>query len=80
MVLKGAEPITCRPGELLSPIDFNAAEEKLKSKTMHEPSRRAISWCLYPKVIEDFLEHREEYADISQMETHVFFMGMRPAK
>ncbi len=81
VVLKGAEPITCRPGELLEPVDFVAVEEKLRTKTAHEPSRRAVlSWCLYPKVIEDFLEHRDEYADISHMDSHVFFMGMRPGE
>lgn len=81
VVLKGAEPITCRPGELLEPIDFDAVEAQLRNRILHEPSHRSVlSYCLYPKVIEDFLVHREEYADISHMDTHVFFMGMLPGE
>lgn len=30
VVLKGETPITCRPGELLLPMDFDAARERLK--------------------------------------------------
>lgn len=31
IVLKGEKPITCRPGELLEPVDFEKAKKKLKS-------------------------------------------------
>ena len=30
VVLKGEEPITCRPGELLEPIDFEKAREEVQ--------------------------------------------------
>ena len=30
VVLRGEEPVTCRPGELLPPMDFEAARERLK--------------------------------------------------
>ena len=35
-----------------------------------------ISWCLYPKVVEDFYRHRQEYGYIMRMGSHVFFNGM----
>ncbi len=78
IVLKGEEPITCRPGELLEPVDFEAVKVKLKEElAVEEPDMKSIlSYCLYPKVLEDYLRHREEYSDISRMDTHVFFQGL----
>ena len=38
--------------------------------------RTVISWCLYPKVVEEFCRHRKEYGYIMRMGSHVFFNGM----
>ncbi|MGI6226255.1 MAG: pyruvate carboxylase, partial [Peptococcales bacterium] len=79
VVLKGEEPITCRPGELLEPVDFEAIKLKLRNELGIEPTRKAVlSYCLYPRVLEDFLKHQEEYSDISRMDTNVFFQGLEP--
>ena len=76
VVLKGKKPITCRPGELLPPVDFEEARRQI-AKYDPEPTMRAlISWCLYPKVLEDYFEHRREYGYIMRMGSHVFFHGM----
>ncbi len=76
VVLKGEEPITCRPGELLPPVDFEAAKKHL-SQFVQEPNQRmVISWCFYPKVVEDFLKAREEYGYITRLGSHVFFHGL----
>jgi len=81
VVLKGEAPITCRPGELLPPVDFDQVFVQLSEKLKREPtSRDMIGWCLYPKVLEDFIKYRHENADISRMETSVFFMGMVPGE
>ncbi len=81
VVLKGEEPITCRPGELLESVDFEAVKNKLTDLLGHEPNWRSVlSYCLYPRVIEDYLKHREEYADISRMDTDVFFLGLDPGE
>lgn len=75
-MLKGREPITCRPGLMLEPVDFEAARKKLEA-IQPAPSRRdLISWCLYPKVMEDYFRHRREYGYIMRMSSHVFFSGM----
>ena len=77
VVLKGEEPITCRPGELLPPIDFEAVREKLQTMTKDPINMRAIlSYCLYPKVYEEYRSHRQEYGYIMRMGSHVFFNGM----
>jgi len=77
VVLKGEEPITCRPGELLPPVDFEALREELKALTGDEPDTTSlISYAMYPKVFEEFLLHRKEYGYITRMGSHVFFNGM----
>ena len=76
VVLKGEEPITCRPGELLEPIDFEKAREEVRKFYPDASDHNVISWCLYPKVVEDFYRHRQEYGYIMRMGSHVFFNGM----
>ncbi len=76
VVLKGETPITCRPGELLEPIDFDKALEEVRKFYPDADQHNVISWCLYPKVVEDFYRHREEYGYIMRMGSHVFFNGM----
>lgn len=76
IVLKGEKPITCRPGELLPPVDFEAARKEVEKFYPNPSDRTVISWCLYPKVVEDFCRHRQEYGYIMRMGSHVFFKGM----
>ena len=76
VVLKGEAPITCRPGELLEPIDFDKAREEVRKFYPEADDHNVISWCLYPKVVEDFYRHRQEYGYIMRMGSHVFFNGM----
>ena len=76
VVLKGEKPITCRPGELLEPIDFEKAREEVRKFYPDASDHNVISWCLYPKVVEDFYRHRQEYGYIMRMGSHVFFNGM----
>ena len=103
IVLKGEKPITCRPGELLPPADFDSARahlkkmmgdmikisrkdaeklrEALETKSNGDPTDRAvISWCLYPKVYEEFIQKRREYGYISRLGSHIFFHGMAPGE
>ena len=79
VVLKGEAPITCRPGELLPPVDFEAVEKKMRAFMGDDRiNRRAmVSYCLYPKVYEEYRKHRKEYGYIMRMGSHVFFNGMR---
>ena len=76
VVLKGEKPITCRPGELLPPVDFAAARKEVEKFYPDCSDRTVVSWCLYPKVVEEFCRHRQEYGYITRMGSHVFFDGM----
>lgn len=78
VVLKGEEPLTGRPGETLPDIDFDEVREKMAPFMQGELiNRRAmLSYCLYPKVYEEYRAHRKEYGYIMRMGSHVFFNGM----
>jgi pyruvate carboxylase len=81
VVLKGEEPITCRPGELLAPMDFAKVGQDLASKYNWQANNQdIISWCLYPKVMEDYIKYSQDFTDISRMDSAVFFMGMLPGE
>jgi pyruvate carboxylase len=76
IVLKGEEPITCRPGELLPPVDFADAKKQVEKFLPNPSDQMVISWCLYPKVVEEYCRHRQEYGYIMRMGSHVFFNGL----
>ncbi|MGI5978458.1 MAG: pyruvate carboxylase [Oscillospiraceae bacterium] len=78
VVLKGEKPITCRPGEILDPIDFDAVYKEMEPfMNGEEINRRAmLSYCLYPKVYKEYRQHRKEYGYLMRMGSHVFFNGM----
>lgn len=77
LVLKGEKPITCRPGEILEPEDFDKIEKYLQEKYQKEPSKKEIlSYALYPKVYEEYLHAREKYGDVTRMGSDIFFHGL----
>lgn len=76
VVLKGKEPITCRPGELLEPVDFEAKKREMAAFTPNPTWRAVLSYCLYPKVLEDFVKKQKEYGYIMRLGSHVFFHGL----
>ena len=77
VVLKGEEPITVRPGELLPPENFDKDREYLKEKYKYEPTNKdLLSYALYPDVFEDYLKFVDEYGDVSRMGSDVFFHGL----
>jgi pyruvate carboxylase len=81
IILKGAQPITCRPGELLEPVDFEEEKLKLEEKLGHRVDDKAlISAILYPNVFPEFDQHRQDYSDISVIPTPIFFYGLEPGQ
>ncbi len=76
VVLKGKEPITCRPGELLEPVDFEAKKREMQTFDPDPSWRAVLSYCLYPKVVEDFVKSQKEYGYIMRLGSHVFFHGL----
>jgi len=78
IILKGREPITVRPGELLEPVDFEQIKRELYDKLGREVTDfDAIAYALYPKVFLEYADTVEKYGDISVLDTPTFLYGMR---
>ena len=83
IVLKDIEPLTDRPGKSLPPIDFESIKKHLVEKYNYGDkseevmNQKAISYALYPKVYEDYCEHFQMYNDVTRLESHVYFYGLR---
>lgn len=81
IILKGEEPISCRPGELLEPVDFDEERLKVEAKVGHPVDDKGlISYILYPHVFPEFDRHRQEYSDTSVIPTPIFFYGLEPGQ
>ncbi|RDY22747.1 pyruvate carboxylase [Romboutsia maritimum] len=78
IVLKGEKAINVRPGILIPSEDFNKIKKHLDYEfNMDSNIRNILSYILYPKVYEDYLRHLQDYNDISKLESHVYFYGLR---
>jgi pyruvate carboxylase len=78
VILKGREPITVRPGELLDDVDFDKLKEKLfKDLDRQVTSFDAIAYALYPKVFKEYNQMVDIFGDISVLDTPTFLYGMR---
>ncbi|MGB3851852.1 MAG: pyruvate carboxylase subunit B, partial [Tunicatimonas sp.] len=78
IVLKGEEPMQGRPNEQLEPIDFDREFDEFQER--FDDDRTLLdfmSFKLYPKVYEDFYNHRKVYGDMSALPTPAFFYGMQ---
>ena len=77
VVLKGKEPITCRPGELLEPEDFEAIRKKLQDELALEGTdREVISYAIYPKVFEDYVKSIRKDGNFRYMGSDIFFHSL----
>lgn len=78
VVLKGEPAITARPGSLLPSEDFDAIREHIKNDLgIENPTQRqALSYALYPKVFDDYVNHVKDFNDVSELESDVFFYGL----
>ena len=76
-ILKDTKAIKGRPGSSLKPVNFKTLAEKVKQITGKPPSQRdVLSYVMYPKVFEDYIAHRKQFADTSRLPTPVYFYGL----
>ncbi len=77
--LKGAKPITVRPGSLLAAADLAAGRKEAEEKVGRTLSEQEFaSWLMYPKVFSDFAAAQETYGPVSVLPTPTYFYGMKP--
>ncbi|WP_425060308.1 Pyruvate carboxylase [Sporomusa carbonis] len=79
IILKGKEPITKRPGEMLEAVNFSEIRETLNN-TLHRPvnAQDVLAYSLYPKVFLDWANFTATYGDVSVLDTATFFHGLKP--
>ncbi|UII57271.1 pyruvate carboxylase [Cytobacillus spongiae] len=78
VILKGREPITVRPGELLDDVDFDALRETLFNELGRQvTSHEVIAYALYPKVFMDYIKTVDQFGDVSVLDTPTFLYGLR---
>jgi pyruvate carboxylase len=78
-VLKGAQPLKVRPGEVLPPIDLAQARAELHRKTWRETTDEEFaSYLMYPKVFLDYMQARQNYGQVTVLPTPMFFYGLEP--
>ncbi len=76
-VLKGAEPLTVRPGSLLADRDLAAALAEASEAAGRALSQAELaSWLMYPKVFTDFAKTEREYGPVAALPTPVYFYGL----
>ncbi|GAC1303758.1 MAG: pyruvate carboxylase [Vulcanimicrobiaceae bacterium] len=76
-VLKGAAPLTQRPGATLEPLDLAAARVEAEGLVGRELTDRDFaSYLMYPAVYVEFAKHQSTYGNVDNLETPVFFYGM----
>jgi pyruvate carboxylase len=81
IILKGEKPITCRPGELLEPVDFEEERRLVEAKVKHPvDDKRLMSYLLYPHIYPEFDRHLQTYSDTSVIPTPIFFYGLEPGQ
>ena len=80
-ILKGEEPIDCRPGELLEPIDLDATKKTVED-AIERPidDQQLMSYVMYPHVYMDYIKHRKACFDVSLLPTPVFLYGLEPGQ
>jgi pyruvate carboxylase len=81
VVLKGQEPISCRPGELLEPADLEAERKKAEARVGHAVGDpQLVSYLLYPSVFAEYDRHRQDYSDTAVIPTPQFLYGLAPGQ
>ncbi len=80
-VLKGAPPLTRRPGADLPPVDLDAERAKIQQKLSRPVTDEDLaSYLMYPKVWLDYAAERAQYGDVGILPSAVFFYGMEPGQ
>jgi len=78
LVLKDEKPITCRPGMLLSPENFDDLRKDLTDQfEMEFTEKDLVSYALYPKVFKEYVKYIIEHGDLSNLGSDVYFHGLR---
>ncbi|CAF1935597.1 unnamed protein product [Rotaria magnacalcarata] len=76
-ILKGKKKIDGRPGADSKSLDFDKIEEELKNKFGDDIIRKCdvISYVMFPKVLEEYIDFKKQYGPVDLYPTRIFFVG-----
>lgn len=78
VILKGATPLTVRPGSLAKPVDFGAVRAELIAAGLPAPTEEEVlSAILYPAVFKQYLSDQRQYGPVAVLDSPTYFQGMR---
>ncbi|CAF4955327.1 unnamed protein product, partial [Rotaria magnacalcarata] len=66
-----------RPGADSKSLDFDKIEEELKNKFGDDIIRKCdvISYIMFPKVLEEYIDFKKQYGPVDLYPTRIFFVG-----
>ncbi len=80
-VLKGATPITGRPGAHLPPVDLETEKTQTSNRLGVElDDEDFFGYLMYPKVFEDYTRDHKAFGPVRTLPTLNFFYGMQPGE
>jgi pyruvate carboxylase len=81
-VLKGENPMTARPGEVMPAADLDKLRAELKAQAGEVPvdDEDFCGYLMYPKVFTDYLHRHQDYGPVRTLPTPVYFYGMQPGQ
>ncbi len=75
-ILGNTEPLDKRAGSILPSVNLEAEKKSLEKKYEEKISNKQLaSYLMYPKVFDDFMDHRQTFGDTSILSTELFFYG-----
>ena len=76
-ILKGQQPLTVRPGEVMAPANLDQMRGEAQKKVDRAISDEEFaSYLMYPKVFVDYAKEKSHFSDVSVLPTPAFFYGM----
>jgi pyruvate carboxylase len=79
IILKDIKPNEGRPNDHMEPIDLDKAFKNFQTKFgSNYTFLDFLSYSFYPKVFEEYAEHRKEYGEVMTIPSTAFFYGLKP--
>jgi pyruvate carboxylase len=81
-VLKGATPVTTRPGAGMAPVDLEATRRALSKELegFTVDDEDLAGYLMYPKVFLDYMGRHRMFGPVRALPTKAFFYGMEPGE
>ncbi len=78
IILKNEKPFDDRPNAHIKPVDFDAEFEKFKTKYGGNYNfLDLLSYLFYPKVFDEYHQHKVKFGDLFYIPSPVFFYGLK---